>query len=55
MPSICLLLPAEVMASFAEELITELQKNPSLFDKGYPLYKNAVMDASMLFAFLDSQ
>ncbi len=43
------------MAELAEELITDVQKNPALFDKGHPLYKNAVMHADMLFAFLDSQ
>ncbi len=53
--SICLLIPAEVMASLTVELNTEVQKNPTLFDKGHPLYKNAVMHAGMLFAFLDRQ
>ncbi len=50
MPSICLLIPAEVMAWLAEELITEEQKNSTLYDKGHPL-----MHASMFFTFLDSQ
>ncbi len=55
MPSICLLIPAEVMASFAEELTTEVQNNPAHFDKGHYRYKNAIMHAGMLFAFLDRQ
>ncbi len=40
----------EVMTSLAEELITEAQENPALFDKGQP-----VTDTSKVFAFLDCQ
>ncbi len=54
-PSICLFIPAKVTASLAEELITEVQKNPALFDNSHPVYKNAVMHTSTLFTFLDSQ
>ncbi len=55
----CLLIPAEVMVSLTQELITEVQKNAALFNKGHPLYKiavmHAVMHAGMWFAFSDSQ
>lgn len=39
-PSICLLIPAEVIASLAEALFREVQKNPALFDKSHPLCIN---------------
>ncbi len=55
MPSICVLIPAEVMVSLTEELTTEVQKNQAHFDKGHYRYKYAIMHAGMLFAFLDRQ